>query len=82
MNTVKSNKLIINIKTNNSYTKIEDVIKNIRENWKNEKSERKLGDIISLNLCINLLTHKYEWEICTLNATENGDFPIQWYSFK
>jgi ribonuclease HI len=54
----------------------EEIIKSVKELWKKRKSGRKITDIISIDIYININELIYEWHIKTDMEVEQGKLPF------
>lgn len=73
----KKMKTQIEIKYNNNNISTDDIIKRIKNIWKKQKKGRKVSDIISLDIYINIESLSYEWNLKTTDGSENGEISFE-----
>lgn len=69
----KKLKTQLEIKYRNSNIKTDDIIKKVKDLWKKQKDGRKVADIISLYIYVNIDKLAYEWDIETDIGLEHGE---------
>lgn len=74
INVKKSQKPKVHIRYKDEDIKIEDIVKKVKEVWlKKGRRKRKIKDINTLDIYINIDEHRYEWEIQTKDKLEKGE---------
>lgn len=73
VNQRKKQKTQIEIKYRNTSSRTDDIVKKIKDLWKKQKDGRKVSDILSLKIYINIDKLVYEWDMETDAGLEHGE---------